>query len=330
MAALILRRLGATLVLLFVVSLLIFAGCEILPGDVAQVALGQFATEENVQALRVQMGLDRPAPVRYLEWLAGVVQGDWGTSIVTRNSVSSMLSERIANTAMLAGLTTIIAVPLAILLGLAMAMRRGSTVDRATSVVILGLSATPEFLIATLGVLLFAVHLGWLPAVAYLSPGADIADTLRALLLPTLTLVIVVTAQISRMTRAIIANILNEPYIEMAALKGIPHHRVVAYHALLNAIGPIANVVALNVAYLVSGIVVVETVFAYPGLAQLMIDAVQSRDMPVIQACAMIFCATYVLLVLLADIIAQACDPRAKAAGRAVAQTGLSNPAEAQ
>ncbi|WP_239025115.1 ABC transporter permease [Rhodoligotrophos defluvii] len=324
MVALILKRLGAALLLLWVMSLLIFIGCEILPGDVAQVALGQFATEENVQALRAQMGLDRPAPVRYLEWLAGVVQGDWGTSIVTRSSVASMMSERIVNTAMLAGLTTIIAVPLAVSLGLAMAMRPGTAVDRGTSIVILGLSATPEFLIATLGVLLFAVHLGWLPAVAYLSPGAGLGQTIRALLLPTATLVIVVTAQIARMTRAIIGNILSEPYIEMATLKGIPHRRVVAYHAFLNAIGPIANVVALNVAYLVSGIVVVETVFAYPGLAQLMIDAVQSRDMPVIQACAMIFCATYVLLVLLADIIARVFDPRANAA-----QAGISRPAEA-
>lgn len=311
MAAFILRRFLTTLLLLLVVSLLIFIGCEILPGDVAQVALGQFATEENVQALRLEMGLDRPAPVRYLDWLVGLVQGDLGLSITTRAPVTAMLSERLANTALLAGLTTVIAVPLAILLGLVMAMRSGTAADRGLSIVILGLSTTPEFLIATLGVLFFAVHLGWLPAVAYLSPGAGIGHTLRALLLPTATLVIVVTAQIARMTRAIIGNILTEPYIEMAILKGMPSRRVVAYHALINAVGPIANVVALNVAYLVSGIVVVETVFAYPGLAGLMIDAVQSRDMPVVQACAMIFCATYVLLILLADIVARLCDPRA-------------------
>jgi peptide/nickel transport system permease protein len=233
--------------------------------------------------------------------------------MVTRAAVTALLSERVANTALLAGITTLIAVPLAVVLGLVMAMWNGRALDRSVSVVILGLSATPEFLLATLGVLLFAVHLGWLPAVAYLSPGSGFGQTARALLLPTASLVIVVTAQIARMTRAIIGNILTQPFIEMAVLKGVPSRRVVAYHALLNAVGPIANVVALNVAYLVSGIVVVETVFAYPGLARLMIDSVQSRDLPVVQACAMIFCATYVLLILLADIVARVCDPHASA-----------------
>lgn len=310
MAALILKRLATALMLLIIVSLLIFAGTEILPGDVAQVALGQFATPENVQALRLEMGLDRPAYIRYFEWLWGVIaHGDWGKSLTNKTPVSSMISERLANTGLLAGLTTVIAVPLAIVIGLAMAMRQGSLFDRAASVIILGLSATPEFLVGTLAVLLFAVKLGLLPAVAYLSAGSEIGQIMRALVLPAGTLVIVVTAQIARMTRAIIGDILTLPYIEMAVLKGVPRRRVVAYHALINAVGPIANVVALNVAYLVSGIVVVETIFAYPGLARLMIDAVQARDMPLIQACAMIFCGTYVILILLADIFARLSNP---------------------
>ncbi|SEG74699.1 peptide/nickel transport system permease protein [Bosea lathyri] len=303
-------RLFATLLLLFIVSLLVFWACEILPGDVAQVALGQYATPENVQALRLEMGLNEPAAQRYLHWLAGAVQGDWGRSMVTKSPVSALLSERVANTALLAGITTVIAVPLAILLGVAMAMWNGRALDRGASVVILALSATPEFLLATLLVLLFAVNLGWLPAVAYLSTGSGIGQTARALLLPTASLVVVVTAQIARMTRAILGNILTQPYIEMAILKGVPDRRIVARHALRNAVGPIANVVALNTAYLVSGIVVVETIFAYPGLARLMIDSVQSRDLPVVQACAMIFCATYVLLILLADVMARVFDPR--------------------
>lgn len=311
MARFILQRLAVAFLLLLVVSLLVFIGCEILPGDVAQVALGQFATEYTVRALRIELGLDKPAPARYVAWLFGIVRGDWGNSITTKTPVMAMLSERMVNTAILAGATTIIAVPLALILGLLMAVKSGKAFDRGASVVVLGLSATPEFLLGTLAVLLFAVKLRWLPAVAYLSSGADLGQTVRALLLPVATLVIVVTAQIARMTRAIIGNILQLPYIEMASLKGVPRPRVVAYHAMVNAIGPISNVVALNVAYLVSGIVIVETIFAYPGLARLMIDAVQARDLPVVQACAMIFCATYVLLILLADILAYAFDPRA-------------------
>lgn len=313
MASFILWRLAATFVLLVVVSLLVFWACEILPGDVAQVALGQFATPENVRALRIEMGLDQPSFQRYLAWLAGTLQGDWGRSMVTKAPVSALLSERVANTALLAGVTTLVAVPLAVTIGVVMAMWNGRTADRAGSVAILALSATPEFLLATLLVLLFAVHLGWLPAVAYLSGSAGWGQTARALLLPTASLVVVVTAQIARMTRAILGNILKQPYIEMAMLKGVPGRRVVARHALRNAVGPIANVVALNVAYLVSGIVVVETIFAYPGLARLMIDSVQSRDLPVVQACAMIFCATYVLLILLADVLARVFDPRSLA-----------------
>ncbi|WP_439498330.1 ABC transporter permease [Bosea sp. (in: a-proteobacteria)] len=310
MASFILWRLLATLLLLFIVSLLVFWACEILPGDVAQVALGQYATPENVRALRLEMGLNEPPLQRYLGWLAGAVQGDWGRSLVTKSPVSALLSERVANTALLAGITTLVAVPLAIVLGVVMAMWNGRALDRGASVVILALSATPEFLLATLLVLLFAVNLGWLPAVAYLSTGSGFGQTARALLLPTASLVVIVTAQIARMTRAILGNILTQPYIEMAILKGVPGRRVVARHALRNAVGPIANVVALNTAYLVSGIVVVETIFAYPGLARLMIDSVQSRDLPVVQACAMIFCATYVLLILLADVMARLFDPR--------------------
>ncbi|MDX3809047.1 ABC transporter permease [Bosea thiooxidans] len=313
MVRFILWRLAATLALLLVVSLLVFWACEILPGDVAQVALGQFATPENVRALRLEMGLDQPALQRYLSWLSGALQGDWGRSLVTKSAVSALLSERVANTALLAGVTTLVAVPLAVFLGVVMAMWNGRALDRSASIVILALSATPEFLLATLLVLLFAVQLGWLPAVAYLSGGAGIGQTARALLLPTASLVVVVTAQIARMTRAILGNILTQPYIEMAVLKGVAPRRIVMRHALRNAVGPIANVVALNVAYLVSGIVVVETIFAYPGLARLMIDSVQSRDLPVVQACALIFCASYVLLILLADVLARIFDPRAEA-----------------
>jgi peptide/nickel transport system permease protein len=313
--AFILRRLGLAVAMLLVISLLVFIGCEILPGDVAQVSLGQYATEEAVRTLRIELGLDRPAYERYFAWLGGVLQGDWGRSITTKTPVTALLAERAWNTAVLAGVTTVIAVPLALGLGLFMAVGAGGPWDRVASVSIVALSATPEFLIGTIAVLLFAVRLRWLPAVAYLSPGADLAQTARALMLPVGTLVIVVAAQIARMTRAIIGNLLTQPFIEMARLKGVPARRVVGVHALINAVGPLANVVALNIAYLVSGVVVVETIFAYPGLARLMVDAVQARDLPVVQACALIFCATYVLLILLADVLAHLSDPRSRAGG---------------
>ncbi|MFV0475777.1 MAG: ABC transporter permease [Pikeienuella sp.] len=311
MAKFILLRSLSTLALMWVVSVLIFLGAEILPGDPAQIALGMFATEDSVAALREEMGLNRPAIERYFDWLGGAVQGDFGRSLVTKMDVSAFLGERVRNTTILAGVTTLISVPLAITIGLTMAMYAGSAWDRGFSVIVLAFSATPEFLIGTLAVLFFAVQLGWLPAVAYLTPGASFGRTAGAMAMPVLTLTLVLVAQMARMTRAVIANTLGEPYVEMATLKGVPFRRVVWRHALVNSIGPIANVVALNIAYLISGVIVVETVFAYPGLARFMIDAVHARDMPLIQAGALIFCASYVILVFIADLIGRLSDPRA-------------------
>lgn len=312
LTAFILRRLLALLLLLVVVSVLVFIGTELLPGDVAQITLGIFASPENVAALRRELGLDQPAALRYLNWLSGILlHGDWGFSLTSRQPVTTMLQERVHNTALLAGATTAIAIPLSLFVGIVMARFSGKRIDRLLSVIVLTLSATPEFLLGALAVLLLSLQLDLLPSVSYLSPGSSLAANVKALIMPVGVLVLVVAAQIARMTRATLVNILSYPYVEMAQLKGVSMWRAVTIHALPNAIGPIANIVALNVAYLVSGIVVVETVFSYPGVARLMIDAVQSRDFPVIQACALIFCATYVLLILLADIISQIADPRA-------------------
>ncbi|MGE0093743.1 MAG: ABC transporter permease [Alphaproteobacteria bacterium] len=310
MVRFIINRLAISAAILWVVSLLVFIGCEVLPGDVAQVSLGQFATEESVRALRKEFGLDRPAPERYMDWLSGMVQGDWGRSITTRVPVSQLLKERLENTALLAGITTAIAVPLALILGLLMSLGSGGMFDRVASVILLGLSATPEFLIGTVAVLVMSVNLGLLPAVAYIAPSHGFEQVARALILPVGTLVLVVMAQIARMTRATITNLLDSPFIEMATLKGVPRWRVIFIHALINVVGPIANVVALNVAYLVSGVVVVETIFAYPGMARLMVDAVSARDLPVVQACAMLFCLAYVGLILAADLLAIIFNPR--------------------
>ena len=316
MAKFLMGRALLALFVLWLVSILVFVGCQILPGDVAQLALGQYATPEAVATLRAQMGLDQTPVVRYLNWFAGMLHGDWGHSLVTNSPVSSMLAERAGNTAMLAGVTALIAVPLSIALGLLMSLGTGSWADRAGSITVLSLSATPEFLVATLAVLIFAVKLQWLPAISYLSPGASFEATAKAMLLPVITLVIVVTAQIARMTRAIIGNLLSQPFAEMAMLKGASRWKIVRKHALIMAVGPLANVVALNIAYLVSGIVVVETIFSYSGLARLMTDAVLARDMPVIQACAMLFSAVYVILILLSDTLTTMVDVRRSVAGQ--------------
>lgn len=306
----VLRRLGLGVVTLWVVSLLVFAGTEILPGDVAQAILGQSATPEAVAAIRAQLNLDRPAPVRYFEWLGNLLRGDLGMSLSANMEISTMVSERLQNTLMLAALTAAFSIPLALSMGLAAAMFPGGRVDRLVTISTLFLLSVPEFFIAATLVLIFAVHLQWLPAITYVTEYESVWQLVKSLALPILTLTTSVVAHMARMTRAAIINVMTAPYIEMAILKGVPRGRIVLRHALFNAVGPVVNVVALNLAYLVSGVVIVETVFAYPGLAKLMVDAVSRRDMPLVQACAMIFCTAYILFILIADVLAILANPR--------------------
>jgi peptide/nickel transport system permease protein len=310
MIELIVRRVLFGVTTLFLVSLLVFGGTEVLPGDVAQAVLGQSATPESVSVLREQLGLDRPAPVRYVDWLGHVLHLDFGTSLAAQRPVSGMIAERLGRTLLLAGLAAAVAVPVALAIGLLAAAYPGSLFDRATSVSVLCVAALPEFFLGTVLVLVFAVKLRWLPAIAYVTEFRSLGQFAESMTLPVLTLVAVIVAQMARMTRATLMNIMTMPYIEMATLKGVPRLRLILIHALRNAIGPIANVVALNLAYLVSGVVIVETIFAYPGLGRLVVDAVASRDMPLIQACAFIFCTAYVVLMLVADLIAIAGNPR--------------------
>lgn len=310
MGAMVIRRIAIGFATLWVVSVLVFAGTEILPGDVAQILLGQSATPEALAALRAELGLDQPAYVRYFEWLVGMVTGDLGISKAGGATIASLIDFRLANTLFLGGIVAAISVPLAVFLGLLAAMYPGTWLDRALTFGTMSLVAVPEFLIATFLVLIFAVKLRWLPSIAYMSGGETFWELMRALAMPILTLTIVVSAQMIRMTRAGILNVMNSPYIEMAILKGVPRKRIILRHALFNAIGPIVNVIALNLAYLVSGVVIVETIFAYPGLAKLMIDGVQTRDFPLVQATAMIFCGVYVFLILTADVAAILSNPR--------------------
>ena len=311
----ILGRFGISLVTLWVVSVLIFIGTNLLPGDVAQIILGQTATPESTAALRAKLGLDKHPIEQYWVWLQNVMMGDLGISKAGLGAglgtpIVEMLGPRVDNTLRLTLIVGAVAIPIALFLGLIAAMHPGTRLDRSITFATLNLISVPDFLVATALVLIFAVSLGWLPSIVYLRGDETGWVLLKTLAMPILTLVILVSSQIIRMTRATVLNVLSSPYIEMAILKGVPRRRIILRHALFNAVGPIVNVIALNLAWLVGGVVVVEQIFSYPGLAKLMIEAVQMRDMPLVQACAMIFCATYIVLIFIADIASILSNPR--------------------
>jgi len=304
------QRIGLALLSLLAVSVVVFAITAVLPGDAAQEQLGQDATPEALAALRTQMGLDVPAPQRYLHWLAGLVRGDLGTSSTAQLPVAGLIGSRLPNSLLLAGVTALFSVPIALALGIASAVWRGSWFDRAASTAAVAVVSVPEFLVATLAVLVFAVKLHWLPALAYVNDIESMGQMLRAFAMPVLTLCCVIVAQMMRMSRAAVIDQLEAPYIEMVRLKGASPLRMVLAHALPNAVGPIANAVALSLSYLLGGVIIVETIFNYPGIAKLMVDGVSQRDMPLVQACAMLFCAGYLTLVTAADLFGIVANPR--------------------
>lgn len=306
-------RVASSLLTLFLVAVVIFVASSLLPGDAAQEVLGQSATPAQIAALRHEMGLDLPAPVRFAHWLGALLHGDPGVSFVANMPVSEIIANRLPNSLLLAGITALVSIALALTIGISSAINRGGRLDSALNIVTLSLVAIPEFLIATLAVLVFSVRLLWLPSISLVNPDTSWPDTLRALALPVLSLTCVVVAQMARMTRAAVADQLDRPYVEMARLKGVPFSRIVLFHVMPNAIGPVINAMALSLSYLMGGALVVETIFNYPGLASLMVNAVTSRDMPLLQSCAMIFCASYLALMLVADVIAILANPRLRA-----------------
>ena len=320
----ILKRLGLGVLTLFFVSILIFLAVNMLPGDFAQALLGQAATPEAVAAIRSDLGLDQPIVTRYFDWLCSAALGDFGTSFAQANfsafagdsstsnfgTVAAQLAPRFANTIFLAGVTAAIAVPLSLSIGVLAALYRQSVFDRIANVSTLTSISSPEFFVAYILILILAVLNPVLPSLSNIFDGMSFAERLEKTLLPALTLTLVVTAHMMRMTRAAIINLLASPYIEMARLKGLSPFRIIVVHALPNALAPIINVVALNLAYLITGVVVVEVVFVYPGIGQLFVDSVKIRDIPVVQACCMVFAAAYILLNLLADIMAILSNPR--------------------
>lgn len=308
--ALIVERFVLSIVLLLAVSVLIFGGLEALPGDFATTYLGQSATPQAVANIRKDLGLDRPVTTRYFEWLGHAVQGDFGTSWASRNSVSEQIGKRLGNSLFLAGFAALISVPLAVGLGMVSVHFRNRLPDKIINIVSLAAISLPEFFIGYLLIMVFAVNLGVaaFPATVYESMG--FLERLNAIALPTATLVLVVLAHMMRMTRAAILSVMASAYMETAELKGLSAFRSIVKHAAPNALAPIINVVALNLAYLVVGVVVVEVVFVYPGMGQYMVDAVTVRDMPVVQACGLIFAAVYIFLNMLADILAIIANPR--------------------
>lgn len=307
---LILKRSGASIVTVFIISIIIFIGVELLPGDVAEAVLGQSATPEAVTAFRKELKLDLPPHVRYIAWLKDFVQGDFGNSLSNNRPVAEQITWRFANTLFLALTSIAIAVPIAVILGILSALYRNTLFDKAISVITLSFISFPEFFIAYILIGVFSVHYNIFPSLASINSTMSIGAKLYTIFLPAMTLTFIVTAHIMRQTRAAIINVMASAYIEMAALKGLRQLRIIVLHAFPNSLSPVINVIAVNMAYLVVGVVIVEVVFVYPGLGQLLVDAVSKRDLPVVQASGLIFAITYIFLNLAADILSMLANPK--------------------
>jgi peptide/nickel transport system permease protein len=307
---LILKRSGASLITVFIISLIIFIGVEMLPGDVAETVLGQSATPETVEAFRRELKLDLPPHIRYVAWLNDFVHGNFGNSLANGRPVAELISHRLSNTLFLAMSTAVIAVPLAIFLGMLAAFYRNTFFDKLISTTTLSFISFPEFFIAYILITLFSVQLNIFPSLSIIEENMGFASKIYTILLPSLTLTCVVTAHMMRQTRAAIINVLASAYIEMAEIKGIKKSRIIMLHAFPNSLSPVINVVAVNLAYLVVGVVIVEVVFVYPGLGQLLVDSVSKRDLPVVQASGLIFSIAYIFLNMAADILSMLSNPK--------------------
>jgi len=307
---LIVKRIGLGILTLLAISIIFFMGVEALPGDLAQEILGQNALPETVAAFRKELKLDLPPHVRYFAWLGDIMRGDLGKSLANGRPVIDLVGWRFANTLFLATSAAVIAVPVALILGIIAALYRNSWFDRFISMATLSTISFPEFFVAYILIALLSVQLIIFPSISNINNQMSFWQKIYAIVLPGLTLTLVVVAHMMRQTRAAIINILASPFIEMARLKGIQRTRIIIMHALPNALSPVINVIALNLAYLVVGVVIVEVVFVYPGLGQLMVDSVSKRDIPVVQACGLIFASVYIGLNLTADVLSILSNPR--------------------
>ncbi len=310
MVIFLLRRLAFMLATLLFISLLIFVVTEVLPGDVATAILGRRATVENLAALREQLGLERPATTRYVDWLTGMLRGDWGDSLTLKVPIYPLVTERLGNSLILATLAFVIGVPLGLFLGIIAGLMQDSWVDHLISGSLLALISIPEFVLATTGIMIFAYQFQILPATSTIEANMSWQTVLLALILPTTTLVLGMLAHVGRMMRTSIAEVMHSQYIRTATLKGLKMRVVVLRHALPNALLPTISVIALEVGYLLGGIVVIENVFAYPGLGRLMLRGVTNQDLPLLQAVTLIMTFAFMLANFLADMVYMMLNPR--------------------
>jgi peptide/nickel transport system permease protein len=316
MSRMIVRRLLISLAILWLVSLLVFVATLLLPGDPARAILGQQATPERIAALSQQLHLDLPVWQRYLSWLGGLFTGDLGYSTSTQGSVNALLSDRISASLALLVAAAVISTPAGLVLGVWSAVRRGRGLDLAVSGVSLVFAALPEFVIGmALIVLLATTVLRLFPSVTMAPPGQPVWWEPAQLVLPVLTLVLVVTPYIARMMRETMSEVLDSGFVEMARLKGLPERVVIVRHAFPHAIGPVAQVIALQLAWLAGGVVVVEFLFRYPGIGQALIDAVNKRDIEVVQAITLFIAAVFIVVNLLADVVGILANPRLRTQG---------------
>ncbi len=304
------KRISLSLLTLFVISVLIFVGVEALPGDLATSILGQEATPETVAAFRRELKLDLPPHIRYFSWLGDFSRGDLGISLANKRPIAELIGWRFANSMFLAAAAAVVAVPISIILGILAAYYRNSLFDRIISMVTLSTISFPEFFVAYILIALLSVQLIIFPSISSINDQMSFWEKINAIVLPCLTLSMVVVAHMMRQTRAAIINILSSSFIEMAQLKGLKRLRIIVLHAFPNALSPVINVVAVNLAYLIVGVVIVEVVFVYPGLGQLLVDSVFARDIPVVQASGLVFAVTYIGLNLIADVLSILSNPR--------------------
>jgi peptide/nickel transport system permease protein len=310
MAVYLLRRLSFIVLTMLLASMLIFAATQLLPGDVAQVVLGQFATETAVNNLRAELGLNRPVYVQYLDWLKNFVTGNWGDSMVSHQAVFPMVMSRLRNSAMLGALALVIYVPLGILLGVIAALNREKPMDQliaGTSMAFVGL---PEFVSGLLLISVFALKLGVLPANSSISPDASFREALPYLILPAIAVSLTSLGYVARMTRASTIDVLRTDYVRAADLKGLSRRVVLVKHVLRNSLLPTVTVVAMGIGFLIGGLIVTESVFGYPGLGRLLVYGIQRRDLILIQACSMVVVAVFVFSNLGADILYALLNPR--------------------
>jgi len=310
MLRMLLRRLFLGAVTVVIVSVIIFAGVEILPGDACTAFLEREAQGRLLENCREAQGLNRSAAERYLDWAASALRGDLGVSANGGVSIAELVGNRLGNSLLLAACALALGVPLAIFLGVVTGLWRDRWVDLVFSTGAIFAMTIPEFVSATLLILVFSVWLGWLPGIVLTPADAPVAEFFPEILLPVIVLAMVMTAHILRMVRSSVIEVMAGDYVQMATLKGVPYWRIVFRHALPNALLPAINVVALTIAWLLGGVVVIEVVFNYPGLGRMMIDAISDRDLPVVQAIALIVATVYVGVNLTADLMTMVLNPR--------------------